>query len=69
MSRDMTGWTETRNAWASGMAVASATGPDDGVFTNGMHIAKDGGRGKDTEDADQANLVREILGTRSGEAR
>src|SRR5262249_34443376 len=52
------------DSWRVAHAVADAAGPDDGPFGNAMHhAAQDGGRGRDTEDAGQAALIREILGS------
>jgi hypothetical protein len=63
MSNIMPGWSELSDSWRVAHAVADAAGPDDGIFGNAMHSAAcDGGKGKDTEDAGQAALIREILG-------
>jgi hypothetical protein len=52
------------DAWRVAHAVADAAGRDDGLFGNAMHYAaKDGGRGRDTEDPGQAALIRDILGS------
>jgi hypothetical protein len=44
-------------------AAASASGPEGSYFGSAIHdVARDGGRGRDTEDAHQARLLRELLG-------
>jgi hypothetical protein len=64
----MAGNTPERSAladqWRVTNAVADTAGPDAGPFGNAMHhAARDGGAGIDTEDAGQAALVRDILGS------
>jgi hypothetical protein len=62
-SRNTPGWVPLCDEWRVAHAVADAAGPDDGQFGNSMHYAaQDGGKGRDTEDPQQAALIREILG-------
>jgi hypothetical protein len=51
------------DSWRVAHAAAEAAGPDNSLFGNAMHhVAQDGGSGRDTKDAGQAALIREILG-------
>lgn len=62
-SSDRPGWAELSNAWHAAHAAADSASPEHFSSGNAMHYAaQDGGRGKHTEDAGQARLIREILG-------
>lgn len=70
MRRDQPGQPALANAWNAAHAVAYAANRDSSWFGNAMHhSAQDGGRGRDTVDAGQAQLVREILGSPIGTVR
>jgi hypothetical protein len=63
MSNVTPGWAAFADSWRVASAVALAARPDDGLFSNAIHLtAQDRGRGRDTEDTGQAALIREILG-------
>lgn len=56
-------WEARRASWCAGHAAADAAEPEEPLFESAMHyMARDGGSGRDTEDAGQAALIREILG-------
>jgi hypothetical protein len=59
---DMPEWAAPRDSWRAAHAAASAADEDFGVPGNACHYAAQDGKGRDTEDAGQADLVREILG-------
>jgi hypothetical protein len=63
MSSDVPGRQTVVDSWRVAHAAAECAQTDNLLFGNAMHyVAEDGGRGRDTEDARQAALVREILG-------
>jgi len=63
MARAEPGWAELASAWNAAHAAADAAWYDHVSYGNAMHhAAQDGGSGKDTEDAGQTALVRDILG-------
>lgn len=56
-------WNALVTRWRFASAAANAADPDGRHWGNTMHhCAKDGGSGRDTEDAAQAALVRDVLG-------
>jgi hypothetical protein len=59
---DMPEWAALRDSWRAAHAAACAAGEDFGVPGNACHYAAQDGKGRDTEDAGQAKLLREILG-------
>jgi len=62
--RDSPGWAPLCAAWEAATAAASLCDPSHRMLGNAMHlVAVDGGGGRDTEDAEQARLVREVLGS------
>lgn len=60
---DMPEWAALRDSWRAAHAAACAAEEEFGIPGNACHYAaQDGGKGRDTEDAGQAELLREILG-------
>lgn len=59
---DSPGWGTLRDSWRAAHAAAAAAGEDFGLPGNACHYAAQDGRGRDTEDAGQAEVLREILG-------
>jgi hypothetical protein len=59
---DMPERAELSNSWSAAHAAASAAAEDFGVLGNACHHAAENPKGRDTEDAGQAELLREILG-------
>jgi hypothetical protein len=64
MRRDNPNWPPLHAASQAASAADALCSPSHRFLGNAMHAtADDGGRGRDTEDAEQARLVREILGS------
>jgi hypothetical protein len=60
---DIPEWAALNDSWRAAHAAACAADEDFGIPGNACHYAaQDGGKGRDTEDAGQASLVRAILG-------
>jgi hypothetical protein len=63
MGNDNPEWVGLATAWRAASAAASVSGPEGSPLENALHAAaQDGGHGRDTEDAGQAALVRDVLG-------
>ena len=62
--RDNPDWAPVHAAWQAASAAGALCSPSHRGLGNALHaIASDGGSGRDTEDAGQARLVRELLGS------
>src|SRR5262249_47506784 len=61
---NMPEWASLKDSWRAAHAAACAADEDFAIPGNACHYAaQDGGKGRDTEDAGQASLIREILGS------